>query len=127
MNLRALQVLVSSMSKDLFDYRGVRCKDCAQGDPSVLFPGEVYHCKRFNNEPMKAEDFCSRAEEKKEALFFETFNGKDYYRDKHGNIYTEVSGKVAYCSTLKRGSMTLDKSEPYYEVTNIKLIKGENQ
>ena len=59
------------------------------------------------------------------AYYFETFNGRDYYRDKYGNIYTEVSGRVAFCSVLKQGSMTLDKSEPYYEVTDTILVHKE--
>lgn len=106
------------------DYSGIRCKDCAKGDPSKLFPGVIYHCERFNNEPMKPNDFCSKAEPRqKVAHYFETFNGKDYYRDDKGNVYTEVSGRVAFCSNLKKGSLTLDKSEPYYEVSDVKLIK----
>lgn len=105
------------------EYSGVRCKDCIFSDPSILFSGEIIFCKKYRSEPMLPNDFCSKAVERKEAYFFETFNGKDYYRDKHGNIYTEVSRRVAYCSNLKRGCMTLDKSEPYTEVSDVILMK----
>lgn len=62
-----------------------------------------------------------------EALYFDTFNGRDYFRDKHGNVYTKVSDRVSFCSVLKRGQMTLDKSEPYYEVNDVILIKEGNK
>lgn len=105
------------------EYRGVRCKYCEEADPSDLFPGEIYLCKKFGYAPMKADDFCSRGHEERTAYFFETFNGRDYYRDRHGDIYTEISGKVAFCSNLKTGHLTLDKSEPYFEITGVKLVK----
>ena len=58
-----------------------------------------------------------------EAHYIETFNGQDYFRDRHGNIYTQVSGRVAFCSVLKQGHLTEDKAEPYYEVTDTILMK----
>lgn len=57
------------------------------------------------------------------AQYFETFNGNDYFRDQHGNIYTQVSGRIAFCSVLKQGNLTPDKAEPYYEVTDTILMK----
>lgn len=105
------------------EYRGVRCERCLFSDPSSLFPGEIYHCKKFGFTPMKADDFCSKGKERKEAHYFETFQGKDYYKDRHGNIYTEISGKIAYCSNLKKGNLTIDKTEPYFEVSDVVLIK----
>lgn len=58
-----------------------------------------------------------------EAHYIETFNGNDYFRDQHGNIYTQVSGRVTFCSVLKQGHLTKDKAEPYYEVTDTILMK----
>ena len=57
------------------------------------------------------------------AQYFETFNGNDYFRDQHGNIYTQVSGNVCFCSVLKYGRLTEDKAEPYYEVSDTVLMK----
>lgn len=57
------------------------------------------------------------------AQYFETFEGRDYFRDRYGNIYTLVSGKVSFCSVLPRGQLTIDKAEPYYEVTDTVLMK----
>lgn len=56
------------------------------------------------------------------ALFFETYGGKNYFRDRFGNIYTICDGKPAFCSNLKRGSLTDDKAEPSYPVDDVKLV-----
>lgn len=63
----------------------------------------------------------------KKAYYFETYCGYEYFRDEHGNIYTKLGGQVAFCSNLKRGSLTEDKAEPYYPVDDIELCyeKGE--
>ena len=58
---------------------------------------------------------------KKKAYYFETFWGYDYFRDEHGNIYTKLGGQVAFCSNLKRGSLTEDKAEPSYSVDDVEL------
>lgn len=55
------------------------------------------------------------------AIFFETFGGLDYFRDKFGNIYTKIKDIIYYCSNLKRGRLTEDKAEPYYPVNDIIL------
>lgn len=57
------------------------------------------------------------------AHYIETLNGNDYFRDQRGNIYTQVSGRVCFCSVLKQGQLTEDKAEPYYEVTDTILMK----
>lgn len=58
----------------------------------------------------------------KQAKYFETFDGRDYFRDEHGNIYTKIGKEIAFCSNLKRGFLTEDKAEPYYPVNDIELI-----
>ena len=57
------------------------------------------------------------------ALYFETFCGNDYFRDKQGNIYTKIGNEVAFCSNLKQGQLTEDKSEPSYSVSGVQLVK----
>lgn len=61
----------------------------------------------------------------KKAYYFETYCGKDYFRDTYGNIYTICDGIPAFCSNLKRGSLTEDKAEPYYPVNDIVLLYDE--
>ena len=56
------------------------------------------------------------------AIYFETYGGKDYFRDEYGNIYTICDGKPAFCSNLKHGSLTDDKAEPYFPVDDVELI-----
>ena len=56
------------------------------------------------------------------AIYFETYGGKDYFRDEYGNIYTICDGRSAFCSNLKRGSLTDDKAEPAYPVDAVELI-----
>lgn len=58
------------------------------------------------------------------AKYFETYNGCDYFRDKFGNVYMQYrKGKEIYfCSNLKTGSLTEDKAEPSYPVSDIELI-----
>lgn len=58
----------------------------------------------------------------KQAKYFETFCGNDFFRDEFGNIYTKVGNEVAYCSNLKAGHLTEDKAEPSYPVNDIELI-----
>lgn len=55
------------------------------------------------------------------AYYFETFLGNDYFRDKYGNIYTKVGNEVAFCSNLKRGSLSDDTAEPSFPVEDIEL------
>jgi hypothetical protein len=59
----------------------------------------------------------------KKALYFETYGGRDYFRDEFGNIYTELSDGTVYCSNLKSGRLTEDKAEPYYSVDDIILLR----
>ena len=61
----------------------------------------------------------------KKAYYFKTFCGNDYFRDEYGNIYTICDGKAAFCSNMKRGSMTEDKAEPSYPVDDIELIYND--
>lgn len=56
------------------------------------------------------------------ALFFETYGGKNYFRDRFGNIYTICDGKPTFCSNLKRGTLTDDKAEPSYPVDDVELV-----
>lgn len=58
---------------------------------------------------------------KVKAYFIEKFNGYDYFRDAHGNIYAKIGSEIMFCSNLKRGSLTEDKAEPYYSVNDIEL------
>lgn len=58
----------------------------------------------------------------KQAKYFETFGGNDYFRDKHGNIYTKAGKEIAFCSNLKQGQLTEEKAEPSYPVNDIELI-----
>lgn len=58
----------------------------------------------------------------KQARYFETFCGNDYFRDDRGNVYTRTGNEVAFCSNLKHGSLTEDKAEPSYPVNDIELI-----
>lgn len=60
---------------------------------------------------------------KKKAYYFETFDGRDFFRDEHGNIYTQCGKTVAFCSNRKKGYMTEDKAEPYYPVFDVELVK----
>ena len=55
------------------------------------------------------------------AYYFETYGGYNYFRDMHGNIYTQINNEIYFCSNLKRGSLTEDKAEPYYPVNDIEL------
>lgn len=55
------------------------------------------------------------------AYYFETFCGNDYFRDKYGNVYMKVGDEIAFCSNLKHGHLTEDKSEPSYPVNDIEL------
>jgi hypothetical protein len=59
----------------------------------------------------------------KQAKYFETFCGNDYYRDKDGNIYTKVGSEIAFCSNLKQGQLTENKAEPSFPVYDIELVK----
>lgn len=59
------------------------------------------------------------------AYYFETFRGKDYYRDDAGNVYTITDGKPTYCSNLKNGKLTEAKAEPWFHVSDVELIKEE--
>lgn len=61
-----------------------------------------------------------------EALYFETYNGSDFYRDKYGNVYTKVGQETAFCSNLKHGRLTEDKAEPSYPVRDVMLVGGNN-
>ena len=56
------------------------------------------------------------------ALYFETYNGYDYFRDKYGNVYVKINDEIMYCSNLKRGSLTEDKAEPFYPVDDVELV-----
>lgn len=58
-----------------------------------------------------------------DALFFETYCGNDYFRDKHGNVYTKIGDEVAFCSNLKCGHLTEDKAEPSFPVFDVRLIR----
>lgn len=58
----------------------------------------------------------------KQARYFETFCGNDYFRDDHGNVYTRTGNEIAFCSNLKHGSLTEDKAEPSFPVNDIELI-----
>ena len=58
----------------------------------------------------------------KQAKYFETYCGNDYFRDDHGNIYMKQGDDVYFCSNLKRGDLTEDKAEPYFPVYDIELI-----
>lgn len=58
----------------------------------------------------------------KQAFYFETFCGNDYFRDEYGNIYTKQGEEIAFCSNLKHGSLTEDKAEPSYPVNDIELV-----
>lgn len=60
------------------------------------------------------------------AYFFATLDGRDFYRDKHGNIYTRCGETIAFCSNLKRGNMTEEKAEPYYPVFDVELIESKD-
>lgn len=57
-----------------------------------------------------------------QAIYFETFCGNDYFRDKHGNIYTKVGNEIAFCSNLKQGILTENKAEPSFTVEDIELV-----
>lgn len=57
-----------------------------------------------------------------EAYYFETFCGKDYFRDAYGNVYTVCDGRTAFCSNLKQGHLTEDKAEPSYPVSDVVLL-----
>ncbi len=61
---------------------------------------------------------------KKEAKYFETFDGYDYFKDKYGNVYMQYDkgGEIYFCSNLKAGSLTEEKAEPYYTVNDIELV-----
>ena len=62
-------------------------------------------------------------EYKYQAKYFETYSGTKYYRDQFGNIYCRLSsGEIAYCSNLKKGSLTEEKAEPCYPVNDTLLI-----
>ena len=56
------------------------------------------------------------------AKYFDTFRGNDYFKDKYGNIYTEIANEIAFCSNLKHGGLTEDKAEPSFPVDDIELI-----
>lgn len=58
----------------------------------------------------------------KKAYYFETFCGKDYFRDAFGNVYTVCDGQPAFCSNLKQGQLTEDKAEPSYPVSDVVLL-----
>lgn len=61
----------------------------------------------------------------KKAYFFETFDGRAFYRDEHGNIYTRCGETIAFCSNLKQGHITEDKLEPFYPVFDVELIESK--
>ena len=57
------------------------------------------------------------------AYFFEDFEGRRFYRDKYGNVYTKCGESIAFCSNLKQGNLTEDKAEPYFPVFDIELVE----
>lgn len=56
-----------------------------------------------------------------QARYIETYNGYDYFRDQHGNIYAKIANEILYCSNLKRGQLTEDKAEPSYPVYDVEI------
>lgn len=89
---------------------------------------EANKCDRMGGDCVKCKvEFLQSEYDKnaKKAYFFERFDGRDFYRDKYGNIYTKCGNTVAYCSNLKRGCMTEDKAEPYYPVFDVELVEAK--
>lgn len=60
-------------------------------------------------------------EKKYRAIFIETFDGYDYFRDQVGNVYVKIGDEIMYCSNLKQGRLTEDKAEPDYTVNDVVL------
>lgn len=89
---------------------------------------EANKCERMDGDCIKCKVEFLQAEydpNEKKAYFFEHFDGREFYRDKYGNIYTKCGETVAYCSNLKKGHLTEDKAEPSYPVFDMDLVEDE--
>lgn len=60
------------------------------------------------------------------AYYIETYAGWDYFRDQHGNVYTQRGHEILYCSNHKRGGLDDDKAEPSYPVYDTELVYGKD-